>query len=79
MGEQFRPELSYPRSHTPLIFTGVSTQWPKDAGEKFLQKCDSVCDIFSVEHFVTVAEAVSAAAVIDDSNRGNAQSCISPN
>jgi hypothetical protein len=76
MGEHFRPNLPYPRSHTPLIFTIVSTQGPKDACEIFLQKCDIVSEIFSVVHFVT---AGAEAAVMDDSNRGNAERCVSPN
>jgi hypothetical protein len=37
-----------------------------------------VCEIFSVEHFVTAA-AEAAAAVMDDRNRGNAhQRCVTP-
>jgi hypothetical protein len=59
----------------------VSTQCPKDACEKILQKCDVNCEIFSVEHFVTAAAAeaatAAAAAVIDDSNKENAQRCVS--
>jgi hypothetical protein len=66
-----------PRSLTPLIFTGAILIVRK-MSEKALQECDSVCEIFNVEHFVTTAaEAAATAAVMDDGDRGNAQRCVS--
>ena len=58
--------------HAHQNVTELSTQSPEAAYEKILWKCDVVCQIFSVEHFV------AAAAINDDSNRENAALCVSP-
>ena len=79
MCEHFRLKLTNPRSHTHQILYNPATPSPQEAHEKISRSCDVFCEIFSVEHFVTAEEAeAAAAAVTDDSNRGNAQRCVSP-
>jgi hypothetical protein len=76
MGEHFRPKLPNPPSHNPQNFITASTRGPNSKCEKILHLCFIVSEIISFEHFVTAA--AEAAAVIDDSHRGNAQRCVSP-